>query len=787
MAPEIKLSFFNSLRGQLIIRFILLSLVPLALIGILGHILSNLSMSTDAFSKLDALAEYKKMLLEHYIEHWKADAQRLSQDAILKTNLPFLAQYQTDKTNKVAALAYQKSRDALLKQVSLSMAKDNYADVMFADISGKIIIATSREATNEGRDISSSVYFKEGKKGVYASDIFYYEPAGENRMMITSPVKDEDKQLLGILLLEINIEEISRIAQEDIGLGKTGEGYIVGKDMLMRTASRFTPNAALKRLVDTEGVKAAFENQAGHARYKDYRGKKVLGSYQLIPEQEWVLVTEIDASEAFALKDRMILALIILIVLVAIVVTFTASWLARQIAIPVLDLSKLATVIAGGDLTREVKTAGKYEAGILARAFAQMTASMRSIVASVCGAASQVSASAEQISIANKQILYGAQTQASAIAETTAAAQEMAQSVDEVAKNADSLAVSVEEISASIHQVAGNIQAIFSSSSSISLTIEETAASINEMAASIKEVSENAQNTAKFTDTVNESAVLGHNVVKQTEEGLQRINAVVSEVAGRIESLAEKFLEIDAITKTIDDMADRTNLLALNAAVEAARAGEHGEGFRVLAEEIRDLATDERDNTRQITQIIQGIQKFLRLVVEAVESGKASVDDGIRQAQSSREVLDTIVKQVQQANQMARQISTATEEQLSVSNAIVKAMEAAQKQILELDSTLEEQSISGQQIEKAAEDMRKLTEGVRTAMQQQAISARETAKAIQEIDRIAQDTLVTLTETLKTADSLKAAAENLLSSINQFKISPDSTTQAPALVPAANS
>jgi methyl-accepting chemotaxis protein len=776
---EIKLSFFKSLSGQLIIRFSLLLIIPIVLIGIINYIMANIFTRTNVFRQLDALVENKKLLLEHQVEYWKKAVQIISDDTMFRTNLPIIAQYQTDRTN--TASTYQNSKDALRQKASVI---GDYADIIIADTSGRIILTTSKEEEDqEGTDISSYSYFREGGKGLYVSDIFH-ERGHESKMIIANPVKGEDGRLLSVLLLEINAEGVNEVMKKRTGLGETGETYIVGKDKLMRTDSQFIPNAALKQLVDTEGVRAALEGKEGHGEYKDYRGKKVVGSYRWMPEREWALIAEIDASEAFASLNRMLFAFIIILVLVAIVVIIiTAYFVAHPIVTPVLELSNMATVITEGDLAQDVEISGKYELGILARAFAQMIYGMRSIVASVRDAAARVSASAEQISAVSKQISDGTQTQASATAEVSAAAEEISKSIDAVAKSADSLASSVSETSASIRQMAGNIQAIFSSSSSISLTIEETAASINEMAASIKDVSENAQNTAKFTDTVNESAVWGNDAVKQTEKGLKQISDIFSEVTKSIESLSEKSLEIDAIIKTVDDMADRTNLLALNSAVEAARAGEHGEGFRVLAEEIRDLAVEERENTRQITQIIKDIQKSMRLAVESVESGKSSVDDGIRQAQSSREALDIIVKQVQQANQMAKQISTATEEQLSVSNAIVKAMEEAKKQILELDSALEEQSISGQQIEKAAEDMRKLTEGVRTAMQQQVISARETAKAIQEIDRIAQNALATATEASKAADSLKASAENLLSSISQFKISPDSTTLVPALLP----
>ncbi len=67
----------------------------------------------------------------------------------------------------------------------------------------------------------------------------------------------------------------------------------------------------------------------------------------------------------------------------------------------------------------------------------------------------------------------------------------------------------------------------------------------------------------------------------------------------------EKMIDkIGSIVRSIEDIADQTNILALNATIEAARAGEEGLGFNVVASEVKRLADDTRAATHFAEQLI---------------------------------------------------------------------------------------------------------------------------------------------------------------------------------------
>ncbi|MCP4752475.1 MAG: hypothetical protein GY866_16415 [Proteobacteria bacterium] len=209
------------------------------------------------------------------------------------------------------------------------------------------------------------------------------------------------------------------------------------------------------------------------------------------------------------------------------------------------------------------------------------------------------------------------------------------------------------------------------SSQAQSSSVEEIMASLEELVSSIQDVAGNANDVSNSAHSSSEKAKSGGEAVQRAIDSMQQIS--------------ESSVQMAEIIGVISDIAEQTNLLALNAAIEAARAGDHGKGFAVVADEVRKLAERSAKAALEITQLIK-------------ESG-ARVEDGSKLSQDAGEMLQTIIKHVNQTAEMVEQISAATEEQAATSNTISDRMD-------QISATVEENASSSEELSASAQNMK---------------------------------------------------------------------------------
>ena len=201
------------------------------------------------------------------------------------------------------------------------------------------------------------------------------------------------------------------------------------------------------------------------------------------------------------------------------------------------------------------------------------------------------------------------------------------------------------------------------------------AAASDEMVSTTTNIAHSCETAATSS---NECKNLTHNSVGLVEQAVENIRNQSERTkinSTNVANLAKQTQAIGSIVLTIDDIAAQTNLLALNAAIEAARAGEAGRGFAVVADEVRALASRTSQSTKEISDMINSIQKDTQSASDSIAISVQNMEQVATDAQNVKEVLNDIENRVTDINMQITQIATAAEEQTTATSEISNHMQ----------------------------------------------------------------------------------------------------------------
>lgn len=246
-------------------------------------------------------------------------------------------------------------------------------------------------------------------------DFAAYAPSyGAPASFIAAPIHDGSR-LVGVLAFQMPVDEINKVMTgnqqwRQAGMGESGETILVGRDKLMRSASRFSLEdpkgflahvksrglsadevARLRRTtilhqpVGTPDVTRALAGGTGTLRVSDYRGVPVLSSFSplKIPGLNWVILAQMDVSEAYAPIDTFRRQILITVTLLTLLITLLAMALAHLFVKPVQQLIESARRVSSGELKGIPDLKSKDEFGELAQSFNGMVQSLQTQTALV--------------------------------------------------------------------------------------------------------------------------------------------------------------------------------------------------------------------------------------------------------------------------------------------------------------------------------------------------------------------------------------------------------------------
>jgi GAF domain-containing protein/HAMP domain-containing protein len=364
----------KSLSARLLIYFLLLAIIPLAIVGTLTYIQSQKMMKERILTQLTTAAILKEGEMNRWVKGVEGDAQLLARDPVLEEHAATLLSH--EKTSDEYASAHQRL-GAYLQSV-LAEETDLLEILLLRETDGEVVFSTNPE--HEGDFEATSPFFAEGRKGTYLQRIYRSARLGGPAMTIATPLRDGSGMSLGVLTVHLNLANLDTIMLEPEGLGATGETYLVDQSNAFVSEARFGPES-FPSGVHTQGIDAALQDQAdGTGTYTNYLGVAVVGAYRWVDEQQIALLAEMEVDEALAPIRWLGWTILLVGVVVTGLVAAIAYAVSRQISAPILALTRTATQMASGDLTQTVDIQRDDEVGALAQALASMAAQFQDTI-----------------------------------------------------------------------------------------------------------------------------------------------------------------------------------------------------------------------------------------------------------------------------------------------------------------------------------------------------------------------------------------------------------------------
>ncbi len=149
-------------------------------------------------------------------------------------------------------------------------------------------------------------------------------------------------------------------------------------------------------------------------------------------------------------------------------------------------------------------------------------------------------------------------------------------------------------------------------------TVVGTAAA--EASARVQTVATAAEELSSSISEISRQVAQSADIASRAVDNARRTDTIVR-------ALADGAHQIEHVAELISSIAEQTNLLALNATIEAARAGEAGRGFAVVAAEVKSLASQTAEATKEIGTRISQIQDATTEAVEAIQGITATIEE----------------------------------------------------------------------------------------------------------------------------------------------------------------
>jgi twitching motility protein PilJ len=598
------------------------------------------------------------------------------------------------------------SSNALQKKSSLNNYVKTYGfynRLSAFDLEGNPIAYSSGEAPENQRDREYFEWVRSFNQP-YISKPTVSDVSGAPIVYIAAPIKDtKSGYTMGVMVGEMSLTVLTEIIDVPRDLAKTyllnDRGQILlsseAEENLQITTSAENSSSILSSLDFYKQLESEL-NLRGSNKSNTAANKSIFyGSEQVaylstfndldsqflkdLPNLGWSVLVTIDRDTIFAPQKQLLQVFAIAIVIVCLLIALVSRLVAARIARPIIEASEAVKQMGEGDLSVKLPVKGEDELADLGRNINKMAEQIEDLLSIQEAEARQQRQEKELLQQGVMSLLLdveGAQQ-----GDLTIRAQMSDGAIGSIADAFNATMGKLRRLLQEVQTVSGEVGQLSMAGENSVRQLSESALSqteeINDALSSIDQINQSVETVANYAQ---EAAKIARNGAIQAKEGdlamdatvdsIEKIRRTVANTAKKVKQLAESSQEIAQIVEIISGISEKTNLLAFNASVEAARAGEHGEGFRIVAEEVRRLADRITEATKDIQQLVGTIQLDTSSVLQGIETSTSEVVNGSELVRMTKTNLRSLADTSKQIDEYLKYISTNTIDQTNTSQQV---------------------------------------------------------------------------------------------------------------------
>ena len=640
-------SSYDSLSRKIISKLVVIVAVLFFLIVSASGFISMHSLEEITDDKLVSVAYENAFLIENTIEN--AYGQALGFANSLKNISALPPEEQRDAIdhalegvllgdeNFTTVFAYFEQNtiaDANGQPYSVHNREIAYEAIAYLDENGTNVTFEKHEDAFDNFD---KEYYKTIKSTgeVYVMEPYVYQLRGKDIMMISiiAPVYDAEGEFLGVAGCDVALADMQTQQYASTGY-KSTHMIALAEDgtVLLDTANPSLVGKGASEagydtvLADTQELKSmpegAYINSISviNNKVSNYatgkRGIAITVPLRLSSGNYWTLYLAIDRNEFNKILIMDTVKLIVAVILFGIILLYMIYRIIETYLAPVQEILEGASKLEEGNLKINIAVSTNDELGRMAQALNHISSTVDNYVQDISQQLSQMAENDMDIEIRQKYIgdFIPIQTSIEKI-------------TDSLNNTLRQIVLSADDVASDSVSVSGGAQALSEGAAEQAEAIEELAVAIENLS---RDITANADDAANMSRNASEVSAR----IENSNQEMNKLIAAMSEIR-------ESSAGIEEIIRTIEDIADQTNLLSLNASIEAARAGEAGRGFAVVANEIRDLAAKSSESVSQTTALIE---RSLTAVKNGVVIADETAQSLVAVVEGAKEILGSVDK-----------------------------------------------------------------------------------------------------------------------------------------------